>query len=83
MTWLFLVTWLLLNLGEKIRGLWAHCVLFSPQNMLCLNMLRNALTPIKADAKTLDSSDQSVLECHCGFTNDSSRLRVKFEKDYK
>ena len=45
-------------------------------------MLRNALTPIKADAKTLDSSDQSVLECHCDFTNDSSRLRVKFRKDY-
>jgi hypothetical protein len=81
-TWLFIVTWLLLNLGEKIRGLWAHCVLFSPQNTSCLNMLRNGLTPIKAVAKNLDISAQSVLECHCGFTNDSSRLRVKFEKDY-
>ena len=50
--------------------------------MLCLNMLRNALTPIKADAKNLDSGAQSVLECHCGFTNDSSRLRVKFEENY-
>lgn len=76
------MTWLSPNLGGKNRGLWAHCVLFSPQNTSCLNMLRNGLTPIKADDKNLDISAQSVLECHCGFTNDSSRLRVKFEKDY-
>jgi hypothetical protein len=74
------VTWLSPNLGGKNRGLWAHCVLFSPQNMLCLNMLRNALTPIKTDAKALNSSAQSVIECHCGFTNDSSKLRLKSSK---
>jgi hypothetical protein len=81
------VTWLSPNLGGKNRGLWAHCVLFSPQNMLCLNMLclnmlRNALTPIKTDAKALNSSAQSVIECHCGFTNDSSKLRLKSAKNY-
>ena len=76
------MTWLLLNLGEKIRGLWAHCVLFSPQNTSCLNMLRNGLTPIKADDKNFDSGAQSVIECHCGFTNDSSKLRLKSAKNY-
>jgi hypothetical protein len=72
------VTILFLNLGGKIRGLWAHCVLFSLQNISCLNMLRNALTPINADDKALESSAQSVLDCHCDFTNDSSKLRLKF-----
>jgi hypothetical protein len=43
-------------------------------------MLRNGLTPIKAVAKNLDISAQSVLECHCGFTNDSSKLRLKSAK---
>jgi hypothetical protein len=45
-------------------------------------MLRNGLTPIKADDKNLDISAQSVIECHCGFTNDSSKLRLKFAKNY-
>jgi hypothetical protein len=45
-------------------------------------MLRNGLTPIKADDKNLDISAQSVIECHCGFTNDSSKLRLKSAKNY-